>query len=174
MILGDSVRRIKIEQPDRVTTPERGHRPRGKVRVRRSCRRIATTQHGDRSDHPTVPRSCATWRNVPTCWSRASNRGRSTSADRVRELRVLNEGLIYCSVSAFGNVGPQTQPSGIRPCPAGARHHAHDGRARSAGGAARHRRHGLGASLWLVVGVCRALGESAHGRGARIETSSTK
>ena len=89
------------------------------------------------------------------------------------QLRGLNERLIYCSVSAFGNVGPQRNRPGYDPVL-----QAHTGIMHMTGepdqpgvrlgiGAM-----DMGASLWLVIGVMSALSARAqHGRGARIETS---
>ena len=89
------------------------------------------------------------------------------------DLRTENERLIYCSVSAFGNVGPQRNRPGYDPVL-----QAHTGIMHMTGepdqppvrlgiGAM-----DMGASLWLVIGVLSALSARAqHGRGARIETS---
>jgi crotonobetainyl-CoA:carnitine CoA-transferase CaiB-like acyl-CoA transferase len=88
-------------------------------------------------------------------------------------LRAENERLIYCSVSAFGNVGPQRNRPGYDPVL-----QAHTGIMHMTGepeqpgvrlgiGAM-----DMGASLWLVIGVFSALSARAqHGRGTRIETS---
>jgi crotonobetainyl-CoA:carnitine CoA-transferase CaiB-like acyl-CoA transferase len=88
-------------------------------------------------------------------------------------LSAENERLIYCSVSAFGNVGPQRNRPGYDPVL-----QAHTGIMHMTGepdqppvrlgiGAM-----DMGASLWLVIGVMSALSARAqHGRGARIETS---
>ena len=88
-------------------------------------------------------------------------------------LRAENERLIYCSVSAFGNVGPQRNRPGYDPVL-----QAHTGIMHMTGepdqpgvrlgiGAM-----DMGASLWLVIGVMSALSARAqHGRGTRIETS---
>jgi formyl-CoA transferase/CoA:oxalate CoA-transferase len=89
------------------------------------------------------------------------------------ELRALNERLIYCSVSAFGNVGPQRNRPGYDPVL-----QAHTGIMHMTGEPGQPGvRLGIGAmdmgaSLWLVIGVMSALSARAqHGRGARIETS---
>jgi crotonobetainyl-CoA:carnitine CoA-transferase CaiB-like acyl-CoA transferase len=88
-------------------------------------------------------------------------------------LRADNDRLIYCSVSAFGNVGPQRNRPGYDPVL-----QAHTGVMHMTGepdqppvrlgiGAM-----DMGASLWLVIGVMAALSaREQHGRGARIETS---
>ena len=88
-------------------------------------------------------------------------------------LRADNGRLIYCSVSAFGNVGPQRNRPGYDPVL-----QAHTGIMHMTGEPDQQPvRLGIGAmdmgaSLWLVIGVMSALSSRAqHGRGARIETS---
>ena len=89
------------------------------------------------------------------------------------ELRTRNEGLIYCSVSAFGNMGPMRDRPGYDPvlqARTGIMHltgEPSEPPVRLGIGAI-----DMGASLWLVIGVLTALRErERHGRGCRVETS---
>lgn len=89
------------------------------------------------------------------------------------DLRAVNSGLIYCSISAFGSVGPRREEPGYDPViqaasgimsitgdPSGSP-------ARLGVGAV-----DLGSGLWAVVGILLALAERERsGAGSRVDTS---
>jgi formyl-CoA transferase/CoA:oxalate CoA-transferase len=89
------------------------------------------------------------------------------------DLRRVNDRLIYCSISAFGQVGPRRDDPGYDPVVqaySGIMHitgYRGDPPARMGVGAL-----DLGAAMWAVIGIQVAIAERAHtGRGSRVDTS---
>jgi formyl-CoA transferase/CoA:oxalate CoA-transferase len=89
------------------------------------------------------------------------------------ELRQVNDRLVYCSISAFGQVGPRRDGPGYDPVVqaySGIMHitgHPGEPPARLGVGAL-----DLGAAMWAVIGIQAALTErAATGRGSRVDTS---
>jgi crotonobetainyl-CoA:carnitine CoA-transferase CaiB-like acyl-CoA transferase len=89
------------------------------------------------------------------------------------DLRPVNERLVYCSISAFGQVGPRRDGPGYDPVVqaySGIMHitgHPGESPARLGVGAL-----DLGAAMWAVIGIQAAIAERATtGRGARVDTS---
>ena len=89
------------------------------------------------------------------------------------DLRAENERLVYCSISAFGQVGPQRDSPGYDPilqAYSGIMHLTGwpDGPPARLGVGALD----LGAALWATIGIQAALAERARtGVGARVDTS---